>query len=312
MNLIIIGFTMYAMRFGVLQTVAQGFEGSLTLQIPEWQFFLLVLVMVLLAAGGNIINDYFDQRIDEINKPKKVVVGKVIRRGTALRLHQTFTLSATILGIYLAYDFGMVWWSLLPIAMGITLWFYSYALQRYLWIGNFAVSLLVGIVPLWSGLFEIPLLVDEIQVLGGDGKALSQTCWIWLIGFALFAFWLTLIREAIKDIQDKRGDITAGFRTLPIVWGIAKTKWYLHFLFLVFILSIPWITWRLHPMMLGSDFQWLFSTGILVLVLVPMIIAWRKILLGVHPGHFAQGSFFLKAAMAGGILIGMFMPFWYP
>ena len=40
-------------------------------------FTLLVISMVLIQAGGYVINDIFDMNIDAINKPEKQIVGKV-------------------------------------------------------------------------------------------------------------------------------------------------------------------------------------------------------------------------------------------
>src|SRR5689334_5627837 len=50
-------------------------------------FGLLVLASVFIAAGGYAINDYFDINIDEINKPQKMVVDKVIHRRWAIAWH---------------------------------------------------------------------------------------------------------------------------------------------------------------------------------------------------------------------------------
>lgn len=48
-----------------------------------------------------------------------------------------------------------------------------------------------------------------------------------MILYAAFAFVLTIIREALKDIEDMEGDAKFGCRTLPIVWGLKATKVYL-------------------------------------------------------------------------------------
>src|SRR6186713_3246025 len=50
-------------------------------------FVLLVFASVFIAAAGYIINDYFDINIDEVNKPQKMVVGKVINRRWAIAWH---------------------------------------------------------------------------------------------------------------------------------------------------------------------------------------------------------------------------------
>ncbi len=53
-------------------------------------FYLLMLASVFIAAAGYIINDYFDLKIDEINKPQKVVIDKIIKRRWAIIWHFFF------------------------------------------------------------------------------------------------------------------------------------------------------------------------------------------------------------------------------
>ena len=50
---------------------------NLTGMISTVGFTLLVVSMVMIVAGGYVINDIFDMDIDEINKPDKIIVGKI-------------------------------------------------------------------------------------------------------------------------------------------------------------------------------------------------------------------------------------------
>ena len=59
----------------------------------------------LIAAAGYIINDYYDIKIDFINRPDEVVVGKTFKRRWAMVLHTTFSLTGVALGF-------MLWWGL--------------------------------------------------------------------------------------------------------------------------------------------------------------------------------------------------------
>src|SRR5437764_15480793 len=52
-----------------------------------YDFILLSLSSVLIAAAGYIINDYFDLSIDRVNKPQRVVVEKIIKRRWAIIWH---------------------------------------------------------------------------------------------------------------------------------------------------------------------------------------------------------------------------------
>jgi 4-hydroxybenzoate polyprenyltransferase len=68
-NLLIIAITMAMMRYGLLGGLLQA--GGRDLLMTGIDFWLLVLSTMLIAAAGNMINDYFDTRIDRINKPDK-------------------------------------------------------------------------------------------------------------------------------------------------------------------------------------------------------------------------------------------------
>ena len=65
-NLVIIAITMYGCRYFILAT-----NGYQKVHDQAIIFFLLVLSTLLIAAGGNIINDYFDVKADKVNKPEK-------------------------------------------------------------------------------------------------------------------------------------------------------------------------------------------------------------------------------------------------
>lgn len=46
----------------------------------DYSFYFIVATSICIAAAGYIINDYFDINIDQVNKPKSVVVGAYISR----------------------------------------------------------------------------------------------------------------------------------------------------------------------------------------------------------------------------------------
>src|ERR1035437_1478582 len=100
-NLIFIVFIQFVMRQIVLVPILQtyGFDASLETSM----LFLLITATVLIAAGGYIINDYFDVKIDAINKPDKQIVSNKISRHTAIILHQILTGLGVICGLLLAF-----------------------------------------------------------------------------------------------------------------------------------------------------------------------------------------------------------------
>lgn len=311
LNLLIIAFTMYAMRWGIIYTMAKSLDETASLVCCEWVFLLATLVMVLLAAAGNIINDYFDLRVDRINKPERVVVGKTVKRRVAMAAHHFCNALATVLGIFLAYSFKSWLMALLPIFMGAMLWFYSVQFKKQAWIGNFIVALMVGIVPLWAGLFEIASLKAVFDLQGKNGELFSSISWSWIFAYSIFAFWLTLIRESLKDLEDLKGDKKVGFKTLPIVWGILGVKRYLHGLFLVFYAALGLGLYYYRAFLEEAELSLAFWIMLVLGILFPSVFAWYKMGSAVHKAHYTAASRGLKITMAGGICIAVLMPFWW-
>ncbi len=224
----------------------------------DWRLMVFSASSALIAAGGYVINDYYDVKIDLINSPNRVVVGKTVPRRVAILIHALFTGLGIMLGLFAG-------WKILLInlfAAGL-LWWYSAALKRLPFVGNFSVALLTGL-----SLAALNALYNTINTL--------------VLWYALFAFFITLIREIIKDLEDLKGDETYGCKTLPVVWGMRKTKWLiaaliamlagmvtmgnfmyskLPFIYLVMLLLVPlaWLTSRLVTADTKKDFSWLSS-----------------------------------------------------
>lgn len=229
LNLAIIAITMVMMRHGVLGTLLEA--GGRSLQMPLLHFVLLVLSTVLIAAGGNVINDYFDTRIDRINKPDAVIVGRRVKRRVAMAGHLALSGTGLLLGLYVAWASGLMRWALIPVFAIGALWSYSTTFKRRLAVGNGTVAVLTALVPLTVGLYEIPLLhraYAEVLVEDfGDAEMAARyfrVLWAWILAYTAFAFLSTLVRELQKDMADVKGDAADGCRTLPIVWGMRWAK----------------------------------------------------------------------------------------
>lgn len=248
LNLVIIVFTMVAMRYGVvgayldyesagMRAMANDPQGTLLLSVPDntlqhafpaLLFWLLVAGTVLIAAGGNVINDYFDTRIDRVNKPDEVIVGRAVRRRVAMAGHFVLSALGLLLCAVVTWRSGQWKWLVIPVFAVGTLWYYSTLMKRSFLIGNGAVALLSALVPLIVGLFEITALAQrypatvELDTTTGERIPVGfdfNLPWFWILGFAGFAFLTTLVRELQKDLADVKGDQADGCRTLPIVVG---------------------------------------------------------------------------------------------
>lgn len=179
--------------------------------VRDPRLFILSVSTLMIAAGGYIINDYYDIKIDLINKPHRVVIGKSITRRYAILFHSLLSFAGILLGFILSWKIAAV-----NFACAAVLWWYSNALKRQPFVGNFVVALLTG-VAIW--------LVDSLYKTGH----------MLIITYASFAFFMTLIREIIKDMEDLKGDETFGCKTLPIVWGLRRTKYFIYAILVIFL-----------------------------------------------------------------------------
>lgn len=311
LNLVIIAFTMYAMRWGVLYGLLEKKEFYPALQYSELKFALSVCMMVLLAGAGNLINDYFDVRVDRVNKPNRVLVGRHIKRRIVIVSHHALNIAATTIGLFLAYDLQRWEFVMLPIGIAALLWFYSLQLKKQVFVGNFTIALIVSIVPLLSGVFDIPQISQLLKLTGGGDDILHKEMWMWMIGYSAFAFLLTLLREVFKDMEDIEGDKKEGFRTIPIAWGLKKTKYYIGILFLFTLTLISVYSYQILIALTTTEWRTVYIIMLSTGVLLPLFMSWGVASMSNDKIGFGKASRLSKLTMAGGILIGALLPFWY-
>lgn len=219
-NLIYIALTQYLLRYGVLFPVYTHPAVNQEFSLSHGEFALLVLSTVLVAAAGYIINDYFDVKADEINKPDRIFIDRTLNRRTAILWHWSFNFTGIALGFYLAWKVGHPILGFLHVGTAAILWFYTTLLKRIALLGNlsiaFLTALVVGMV-LW---FEPSFYSDFFE----RNASVQEEVLNIFKGYALFAFLLTLYREVIKDLEDMEGDRSVNNKTLPLLLGVPFAK----------------------------------------------------------------------------------------
>jgi 4-hydroxybenzoate polyprenyltransferase len=221
-NLLMVAVTMYLMRWSIIKPLL-GVYG-IDLQVSELAFLGLVLSTVFITAAGYVINDYHDVRADQVNKPKKLVVGLHISRRLTLILHALLNLAGVSAGVVFSILYRVPWMIIIFAGAPMLLWYYSIRLKHVFLAGNLVVSLLTATVPMLVILFEYPLLArnfhnDALFFPHGLSAIL-----VWIGAFAFFAFMTNLIREIIQDTEDIEGDREQELKTMPIVLGLTGTK----------------------------------------------------------------------------------------
>lgn len=298
-NLLIIAFTQYAMRYLIMEPLLPS--STFELQFGNFQFALLVFSTMMIAAGGYIINDYFDTQTDLINKPKRVVVGVSIHRRQAMILHAIMNIMGVGIGIYLAFYIKLPTLSIVFLIATGLLWFYSTNYKRQFLVGNLAVSFLTGLVPLMVILFEIPLLNREYGELMLRSSASFGYLIAWVGAFSFFAFITTFIREVIKDAEDFEGDRAYGMKTLPIVLGSKWTKLTLVVLILgtlavLVYLLLSYIVFSVEPL------DYISLIYFALLLALPLLALTLQVLLARDKGSYRRASLLIKLVMLAGIL----------
>lgn len=260
-------------RFGnlVMIAFAQYFTAAFLIDkqtIFDPRLLLLSLSTVAIAAAGYIINDYYDVKIDYINKPERVVVGKSITRRFAILFHVILSITGIALGVYLSWRI-----TALNVASVFLLWLYSNNLKRLPFIGNLTVALLTG------------AAVYSVEMLYRTNNAL-------IVVFAIFAMFMTLVREIIKDIEDLKGDNSFGCKTLPIVWGIRRTKVILYIIIFAFSVTVVLLNYQYRA--LPFRYQ-------LILLFLPLLILIWKLIRADTKIDFMRLSTLCKVIMLMGI-----------
>lgn len=272
-NLTFLAILLWMMELWVAEPVLKS--NLLQPIMPCWVFMLLILSTVCIAAGGYVINDYFDVKIDRINRPDDIVVTRHITRDGAMLLFQLLTAIGVIAGLTIA------WWAkswtltMVFIVIPGLLWFYSASYKRQLLLGNIVVAFMSALVPLLVAIAN----ADYLNHIYGDTLAYTPIVgqlYVWLGGFAGFAFLLTLAREMVKDIEDIEGDREMECRTIPIVWGVKTTKVIVTCLMVVIATLIAYLNFNVLPFPHGWH---TFSTrfvvfGLIVPILSVIVLLW--------------------------------------
>ena len=163
--------------------------------IFDFNLFLLILCSSLSIASGYIINNFYDQKKDVINKPIKSKIDDVVKNSTKLYfyffLNFVVIFFASIISLRAIIFFSVYIFFL---------WFYSHKLKRLLFLGNLFYSLLT-ITPF----FAILLYYKNIDLI--------------IAAYALFLFFILLLKDITKDLKNLVGDFTENYQTIPVVFG---------------------------------------------------------------------------------------------
>ncbi len=297
-NLFFIGLTQWLYWFVLARPVALAHSASI-----DWDllFYSILIASVFIAAGGYVINDYFDRQIDEHNKPGKVVLDRFVKRRWGIAWHLLLSLAGLLASGFVSYRLRSPLFLLANTGSVLLLWFYSTHFKKWLLTGNLLIAALTAwVILVIYGLALTPLdLRDDwfSAIDAGKDRFLFKVTML----YAGFAFIVSLIREVVKDAEDRFGDARFDCRTMPIVWGIPATKVFIAVWIIVcagaltLIQFYAWKSgWRFGPVFIS------------LFVIAPLLYLLRATRLASDSADFHRISRWLKGIMLAGILSLLF------
>ena len=207
-NLVIISLSQIFIKFFFIDFFIQKD------QLLNENFVILLIVTILIAASGYIVNDIYDYNLDQINKPEKVVLGKFLKSRDAIIIYMMFNCLAIVLSIFLCMKIEQEIYILVFLLIIYCLWLYSKKLKKYKTIGNILIAFFISL-----SILNVPLFSYK-NILSDDRFFVFLIISI----FSVLAFLINVKREIIKDIEDIEGDKIHKVKSLPIIFGTKKSK----------------------------------------------------------------------------------------
>lgn len=285
-NLFLLALMQLTFRYGFL------IHQDVPLALADWQYLLLVLATILIAAAGYVINDVFDQDSDAINKPERAIVGKSITEGRAYNIYVGLNITGVAIGFYLSNVILRPSFAVVFILIAASLYFYATNLKQTPVLGNVVVAALLALSVLIIGIFDLfPATYEANQ------KEMGLLFKI-LLDYALFAFLLNFIREIAKDAEDSKGDYNVGIKTLSILLGMNRTA---KIIFGLLLLAVALVFLYINTHLMNNNLYYATLYG-LILVLGPLLYLAIKSWNSKSVSDFKHISSLLKWVIFFGIL----------
>lgn len=158
------------------------------------EIILASLSGMLISAGGNVINDYFDLEVDRVNKPQRPLASGRVSPTVALASYLVVSVVGLIISVLINRSTFLI-----AGAAVVGLLFYSASLKLELFWGNFTVAFVSALAFLYGG-----------TSVGNARGALIP---------AVFAFLYHFGREVLKDLEDMEADRLRRSRSIPLACG---------------------------------------------------------------------------------------------
>lgn len=282
-NLVIIILLNSLIKYCIINEYVNDFLFS------DIMFIIYQIGFISIVAAGYVINDIYDVETDKINKPFSRIIETKVSVTNAKILYKSLNLTGVICAIYLSSVTSQIWIFFSHILFIALLFQYSKTLKTTYLIGNLVISFLTSCNIVCIALFDISHKNQDNY---------DFTISLILI-YSLFCFFMTFVREMIKDIEDYRGDKKINANTIVIKDGFKRAKKIIIFNLLVLIILLAYLQNQILFNNNGFNF-WLVSYSI-ILQLLFLIVTFR-ILNAKSKSDYTSCSTFTKIIMLVGIL----------
>lgn len=215
--------------------------------VLDLKLLMLVLASAATIAGGYIINNFYDSEKDLINRPIKSKLDKLISQNTKLSFYFVLNFMAAVMASYVSFT-AVIFFSIY--IFGI--WFYSHKLKKLPFIGNLTSAILT-ITPF----FAIFMYYKNFEHV--------------VFVHAIFLFLMMSMRELTKDLENIKGDLAQGYKTIPILYGEKASK-----VMLTILAALTWLPISLLLSRYDIGYMYLYFYLCLVLLLAFLLILWMS------------------------------------
>lgn len=208
---------------------------------------MLVLASAATIAGGYIINNFYDSEKDLINRPIKSRLDRLISQNTKLSFYFVLNFIAAVMASYVSFR-AVIFFALY--IFGI--WFYSHKLKKLPFIGNLTSAILT-ITPF----FAIFMYYKNFETV--------------IFVHAIFLFLIISMRELTKDLENIKGDLVQGYKTIPVIYGEKASKVMLTSLSVLTLIPNYLLLYRFEV-----GYMYIYFYLSLILLAVFLLFLWRS------------------------------------
>ncbi len=232
-NILLILISLYFVQIFIFDT-----SKKFLLTLQSVNIHLYVFSILSIIVGGYLINAFYDFEKDMINHPNKTYFDRLVSKKSCLNIY----LFVNIVGVVASFLINkeILIFSILLI---FALWIYSHKLRKKALLSEISASLLM--ISFFVGLSVLNRRIDKTLIL-----------------FVTYIFTIDLTREIIKKMTSIKGDLIVGEISIPIFFGIRKSKFIIFFLMLCSQFAIL----LLLPSIISQLFSYYFILAFIIIL----------------------------------------------